>query len=342
MAGWGGPPFGGSGSYTAVETPKGYRKRTGRKPWSLHLPGWMLSGAAILLVAGGTPFLVTQNAVEPRDRPSIEAPAVAAPEAEQNAQEAEVVQAPDSSEEATGSVADRSEPGAVNIPALVAVLGTVAVGGLGAAFSLIARKSRSSPSTSSRKSKSHDRARARELWDGFVTRHGVLREKLLEIETDWDLIFKYPALTNSTVATTRQFHRALRAADSLSAEPPSKLDLTMDLSRMPYPKLVLEAEDAWQVAWDFARHTGTRLIPKEERGRIDQIVQLLTMARDSGGSDHERAVAYERARKLIGELSFVRIPETALEAIEAEQRKMIESAPAVLQPADSGLLLHTL
>lgn len=170
-----------------------------------------------------------------------------------------------------------------------------------------------------------DRAKALAIWQRSVNTHQRLRDGAVRIELDWDTVFQYPAILDSTVPSTRDFHRALRAIESVSQEPPSDINLAMDISQLPYPRLVAAAEEAWTAAWSFAKRTGTKLIPREERRKVDQIVKLLRMARDSGGSEHERSIAYDRATKLISELQFVRVPATSLEALGIEARLMIEA-----------------
>ena len=179
-----------------------------------------------------------------------------------------------------------------------------------------------------------EKARALAVWAKSTDRHRELKDKVIEIETDWDLLFGYPTLVDASVPQTAAFHRALKAADAASDEPPADLNLSMDIGALPYPKLVAQADEAWDRAWSFAQRTGTKLVPQEERRKIDQIVQLLKLARDGGGSEHERSVAYERASKLISELHFVRVPEVAMRSIETERRPMVEAPLA--NGGDSG------
>lgn len=190
-----------------------------------------------------------------------------------------------------------------------------------------------------RNAKAEDHRRALEIWQGYRNVHDGLKLAVLDAETDWDLIFQYPALVDGSVPQTRDFHRALQEANAQSATPPAELNLSMAIGELPYPRLVGVADEAWASAWKFARRTGTRLIPREERKRIDQIVKLLRMARSTGGSEQERAIAYERAAKLVSELRFVKVPEATLQALGAESRLMLEGSQApsnserVQQPA---------
>lgn len=189
-----------------------------------------------------------------------------------------------------------------------------------------------------------DHRKALGVWQKFVGLHGSLKAKALEIETDWDMLFSYPALVDASVPQTRDFHRALRAADVASSEPPAELNLSMAINELTYPKLVEAADEAWRIAWDFAKKTGTKLIPREERKKINQILKLLKLARDAGGSNHERAVAYERASKLVSELHFVKVPEVALKSIGAETRLALETlnqpkAEAVSSPNPTAIPL---
>lgn len=174
-----------------------------------------------------------------------------------------------------------------------------------------------------------DRNQALAVWKKSVDRHGELSAKTLEIETDWDMLFSYPTLADSSVPQTREFHRALRVADGLSSVAPAEINLSMDIAGLPYPRAVAEASEAWTAAWSFAKRTGTKLIPRAERKKVDQILKLLKLARDSGGSEFERSVAYGRVSKLISELQFVHIPARALQAIGAETRLMLEASTGV-------------
>ena len=182
--------------------------------------------------------------------------------------------------------------------------------------------------------RSEDRRKALAAWQKYADIHSELKAKILEAETDWDLLFKYPTLVDATVPQTRELHRAIRAADAAPADAPAELNLSMDIGSFPYPKLVMEAQEAWNLAWSFAQRTGTKLIPRDERKKIDQIMKLLKLARDGGGSEHERSVAYERASKLISELSFVKVPEAALKAIGMEARQMIEAGSPVEESSE--------
>lgn len=179
-----------------------------------------------------------------------------------------------------------------------------------------------------------DRRKALLVWQQSVDRHRELSSKVIEIETDWTMLFSYPALVDASVPATREFHRALREIETVSSEPPAGLNLAMDISELSYPRLVAAANEAWLSAWSFAQHTGTKLIPRGERKKIDQILKLLKLAQSSGGSEAERSVAYGRAEKLIRELQFVKVPPKALQAIGAEQRLMIEGSP-VQQPTEA-------
>ena len=75
--------------------------------------------------------------------------------------------------------------------------------------------------------RAEDKRKALNVWQKYIDTHGRLKDKVLEIETDWDLLFSYPTLVDSSVPQTREFHRALRAADTASSEPPAELNLSM-------------------------------------------------------------------------------------------------------------------
>lgn len=172
------------------------------------------------------------------------------------------------------------------------------------------------------------RKRLEETWTRWTDRHQAVKEKVLAAETDWDMIFSYPCLSDATIPQTRDLHRALRAVDHASSTMPSGLDETTDIGSLPYPTMVLAAEESWEAALSFAKHTGQKLLPKEERKTIEQIIKLLRLAQDSGGSTSERDVAYARAQKLIAGLRVFKVPEKALAVIETEQRLMLEAPSA--------------
>ena len=220
-------------------------------------------------------------------------------------------------------------------PVLGIIGAAVGIAALAAGTFWLIRKLRRSSLAERREQEAieEERRQALLIWKGFTDRHSTLKEKALEIETDWDMLFSYPALVDASVPQTAAFHRALRDLDSASSIAPSGLNLSMEISSLPYPKLVAEADEAWNHAWSFAKRTGLKLIPRAERKKLDQIEKLLRLARNSGGSEHERSVAYARISKLVGELQFVKIPESAMRSIEGEQRRMIE-APA--HSADSS------
>lgn len=171
------------------------------------------------------------------------------------------------------------------------------------------------------------RRRLEEAWTRWTDRHQAIKEKVLTAETDWDMIFSYPCLSDATVPQTRDLHRAMRSVDHADNDMPTGLDETTDIASLPYPKKVLAAEEAWEAAFSFAKRTGQKLLPREERKTIEQIVKLLHLARDSGGSPSERDVAYARAQKLIAGLRVFKMPEKALAVLTHEQRLMLE-APA--------------
>src|SRR5690606_22748323 len=117
---------------------------------------------------------------------------------------------------------------------------------------------------------------------------------------------------------------------------PADLDERTQIDQLTYPKLVLQAEEAWQLAYSFAKRTGQKLLPRQERKTIEQISKLLNIAKNAGGSSSERDVAYARAQKLIQSLRVVKVPERAMLAIEQEQRLMLEASAQPQQAAMSA------
>ena len=163
-------------------------------------------------------------------------------------------------------------------------------------------------------------ARLDRKWQEIVDRHRDLEKRFLEAETDWDMLFNYPALTDVTVPTTAAMVRAMQAAADADSHRPEDLDETTDLSMLPYPRAVTEFGMKWDAALRYAKKIGQSGIPKEERKQIEQIRALLALAENSGASESERRVAYERAHVLIKKLQSITLPAKAVAAIEEHTR----------------------
>lgn len=167
--------------------------------------------------------------------------------------------------------------------------------------------------------------RTKARWNQFRAEHRSIEQKYLHAETDWDMLFSYPALTDVHVPTTSAFIKALKAAGRAEVPMPSDLDEKSDMSTLEYPKAVAALGLAWTVAEAHAKRVGQRGIPKAERDMVKDIRDLLAMAENSGASEIERRHAYTRAQTLIRKLTSYHLPSKALSQLEESNRQMIQS-----------------
>ena len=166
-------------------------------------------------------------------------------------------------------------------------------------------------------------ARLEEKWKTITDRHRELLKNYLDAETDWDMLFNYPALTDLSVPTTAAMVRAMQAAADADDHRPENLDEDTDLSTMAYPKAVAAFGVAWDAALRHARKLGQSGIPAEERKQIRQIRDLLAIAEDTGATENERQMAYGQALSLIKKLRTVALPTKAMARIEGSRRLML-------------------
>lgn len=168
-------------------------------------------------------------------------------------------------------------------------------------------------------------ARLTEKWDAITKQHDHLRQKIISAETDWDMLFRYPVLSDVSYASTAKLYEAMKAADLVDGTRPSSLDEDTDLSTLAYPKAVSAFEIAWDGAMRNARKIGQNDVPAEERRKIEQIRDILTLAENSGSSDNERTMAYNRAYSMIKELRSIQVPDAAMLVIEEKKRLVLEA-----------------
>lgn len=171
--------------------------------------------------------------------------------------------------------------------------------------------------------------RLTEKWKSFTDKHTALRQKVLKAETDWEMLFSYPSLTDVSSPTTAALYKAMKAADAADPTRPSSIKEDTDLTALAYPKKVMAFGHAWDVALTAARKVGQDGIPPEERKIIRQIKEILRKAEDTGATEHERVMAYNRAHSMIKKLKSIQVPEKALLTIEEKKRLMIEEAKPV-------------
>lgn len=167
------------------------------------------------------------------------------------------------------------------------------------------------------------RAGAEGRWAKLKERHRALEAKVLHAETDWDMLFSYPALTDVSVPTTAAMFRAMNAATAAEVSMP---DVNLERATTawhPYAQAVDDFALAWEAASLHAKKLGQAGIPKEERKKVAEIRTLLAMAENSGSSDLERRHAYARAQRLMDELTSYHLPAKALAQVEAASRQML-------------------
>lgn len=159
-----------------------------------------------------------------------------------------------------------------------------------------------------------------ERWVGITARAESVMAKVAEAETDWDMLFTLPALTQVSYPPTTELHRALAEVRDLDAAPPTDAAGEKD---HPYPEAVRKLELAWEKALQNARRVGQTEIPEDERRTIEEIQRLLALATGPGSSVSERSVAYDRIRRLLPTLRHVSVPERTLGQLEEARRGLL-------------------
>jgi len=163
-------------------------------------------------------------------------------------------------------------------------------------------------------------AKIAERWKTVTDRHEAMRRNVLKAETDWDMLFDLPALTDIKIKATSKLYQAMRDAENAIPDMPATFTLSTDLNTLAYPKAVRAFEDAWEAAYANAQRISTIKIPAKELKTIQRIRALLTIAEGAGATDHERHTAYTQIRKMLGDLKTIKVPERALLHIEEKQR----------------------
>ncbi|MBF4459421.1 hypothetical protein [Pseudoclavibacter sp. VKM Ac-2867] len=169
------------------------------------------------------------------------------------------------------------------------------------------------------------RAEAEGRWVKLKERHRSLEAKVLHAETDWDMLFSYPALTDVNVPTTAAMFRAMNAATSAEVSMPEENLERTNTAWHPYAQAVDDLALAWEAAYRHAQRLRQAGIPTEERKKVAEIRTLLAMAENSGSSDLERRHAYTRAQRLMGELTSYHLPEKAIAQVEAASRAALDA-----------------
>lgn len=164
-----------------------------------------------------------------------------------------------------------------------------------------------------------------EAWQSYIDTEKKVMEKFLHAETDWDMIFNYPSLTDPKVEETSALYKAMRAVDRANSDQPKHLTEDSDLTSFEYPRAVIAFEAAWDTAFAHAKRVGQKSIPKEERRTLRDIRDLLSVAENPASAETERSNAKRRIKQLVKRLDHVKLPPRTMDAIEAGTMLQIES-----------------
>lgn len=168
-----------------------------------------------------------------------------------------------------------------------------------------------------------------EAWQSYIDTEKKVMEKFLHAETDWDMIFNYPSLTDPKVEETSALYKAMRAVDRANSEQPENLSEESDLTSFEYPRAVIAFEAAWDTAFAHAKRVGQKSIPKPERRLLRDIRDLLSVAENPASAETERSNAKRRIKQLIKRLEHVKLPTRTMDAIEAGTMLQIESVESL-------------
>lgn len=169
----------------------------------------------------------------------------------------------------------------------------------------------------------------RKLWARDVEHLHAVEREYTEFEMDPFSILRRPLLADVSVPTTETFHRALYAAQGLSAALGDP-----DTDPVPGQKYldklgekVSAVMTAWIAANNHARMVGVPTTTERERRRLRQAEEAMKRAVDGRTAPAERRLALERVQELIAELIDIPMPAVALDkvvaAIEHEERRAL-------------------
>ncbi|MFC8016615.1 hypothetical protein [[Kitasatospora] papulosa] len=154
------------------------------------------------------------------------------------------------------------------------------------------------------------RRMAQERIESVAVRHGTVLEEYGAYLVDFLAALEHPALNDPSVAETERFDRARIDADD------ARIAVRHGEGGGPigaYHKAVAELEVSWRIARDHAQRIGTSYLQPAVSRRLAKAADLMAVVRD-GSTEHERALAYQRVRRLVG--TSVRIPQLAELAVE--------------------------
>lgn len=130
-----------------------------------------------------------------------------------------------------------------------------------------------------------------------------LRAEVYASESDWDLLFNFPALQDMRVAQTAEFYQLFRKL--------SEAELMADESRASHASVkeflqcAQDATKAWKRAASHAREIGLTYLDVQKAQDAAMAIRLLPMIDpDSRASENERQIAYSRLERIARSLGF--------------------------------------
>ncbi|MHA6796973.1 hypothetical protein ACVGVM_26185 [Pseudonocardia bannensis] len=169
-----------------------------------------------------------------------------------------------------------------------------------------------------------DPARAR--WQAAARRHAATSRAFVDFECDPGAVLRRPALADVAQPTTARFVEAFAESSALATEAyPGRAHAER------FAAAAEHAERAWNAAVQAADRIRAARFAPGERALLDQVVKLLTVARESP-HDAERRTAYQRARRRLAELerrSGWALPRPAATVLEYRSRGMLPPATPI-------------
>jgi hypothetical protein len=141
-------------------------------------------------------------------------------------------------------------------------------------------------------------------------RHDAVLEQFGAHLVDFSSALERPALNDPSIGETERFDRARIDADD------ARLAVRYGAGEhlvAAYHAAVAELEVSWRIACDHAQRLGASYLEPKVSRRLAKAADLMAVVR-GGGTEHERALAYQRVRRLVG--TSVRVPQLAELAVE--------------------------
>jgi hypothetical protein len=171
--------------------------------------------------------------------------------------------------------------------------------------------------------RTHSREAGERRWAEAHHRMARLQADYAGFECDALAVLRLPALADVRVAATARFVDAFAEAQAL------------DTDRRPAPEYAeryVDAVDRACRAWRAARESAERIrlsgLAPDERARVDRVIKLLTMARDTA-HDAERVAAYAKARDELARLDLagsIALPPAARAVLDINARGVLTPA----------------